>query len=260
ALIVGVPAGALLGQMLGWRSTFWAVALVSLSALAGVLVTVPGRADGGGPAPAVRQELRALRRAPVVLTLLVGALVNGGTFAVYTYLAPLLTGAGGLGPEAVPVGLALFGIGSLAGVTLAGRLADTHYRSLLLVGGTVVLLGWVALALPAGHGRAALVLVAMMGAAAFTVGSAVIARSLTLASGAPTLGGSATTAALNVGATAGPLVGGWSLSMSATGPAWAAAGLTALAAVPAVAASWSGGRRAGVRTPPADGRSTSTDA
>lgn len=234
ALVAGVPAGALLGQLAGWRATFWAVALATLPALAGVLAGVPARAGAGGPMPAVTRELAALRRLPVVATLLVAALVNGGTFAVYTYVAPLLTGAGGAGPRAVPVALALFGAGAFAGVTAAARFADARYRALLVGGGTAVAVGWVALAVSAGSGWVAVVLLAVLGGLAFAVGTAVIGRSLALMPDAPTMGGSLTTAALNVGATGGPLLGGASLSLSHAGPAWVAAGLVVLAAVPAV--------------------------
>lgn len=236
ALIAGVPAGALLGQLFGWRSTFWTVAAVTVPALLGVLLTVPPRTGADGALPAVRRELAVLRRLPVVLTLLVAALFNGGTFAVYTYVAPLVVDGGGLGAEAVPVALALFGIGSFLGVTAAARYADAHYRTLLFGVGSAVLAGWVLLALFAGFGWIAVALIGVLGGLAFAVGTAVIGRSLALAQDASTLGGSFTTAALNVGATGGPLLGGASLAFAPTGPAWVAAALVALAVLTGVAA------------------------
>ncbi|MER7164416.1 MFS transporter, partial [Streptomyces lydicus] len=45
ACIAGVPAGAYLGEVWGWRAAFWAVALVSLPAVAAIVWAVP--ADGG---------------------------------------------------------------------------------------------------------------------------------------------------------------------------------------------------------------------
>ena len=57
ACVVGVPAGALLGDVLGWRSAFWAVALISLPALAAVLRSVPDQI--GTPArPSARAGTR----------------------------------------------------------------------------------------------------------------------------------------------------------------------------------------------------------
>lgn len=135
----------------------------------------------------------------------------------------------------MPVALAGFGVGAFLGVSLAARAADTHYRTLVAGGGVALLVGWVALALLAGRGPVAtlLALVAVMGMVAFAVGSAVIARSLSLAADAPTMGGSFTTAALNVGATLGPVLGGAGLAAGPSAPPWTAAVLVALAAAPA---------------------------
>ena len=234
ALIVGVPAGALLGQLFGWRSTFWTVAVVTFLALVGVLLQVPAHLGSGGAMASVARELTALRRHPVALTLLVAALFNGGTFAVYTYIMPLITGSGRVGAEAVPIALALFGVGAFVGVSTAARYADAHYRTLVCGVGAGVLAGWAVLGLLASYGWVGVVLVGLMGGLAFTVGTAVIGRSLALTPDAATMGGSFTTAALNVGATGGPLLAGWSLTVSPSGPAWVAAALVARAAVPAL--------------------------
>ncbi|MFJ7191509.1 MFS transporter [Streptomyces bacillaris] len=56
ACVVGVPAGAVLGERWGWRAAFWAVAVVSLPALWAITRSVPGGRDrgqgrGGGTAP-----------------------------------------------------------------------------------------------------------------------------------------------------------------------------------------------------------------
>lgn len=40
ACVAGVPGGALLGQYWGWRSAFWAVALVSVPAVVAILRSV----------------------------------------------------------------------------------------------------------------------------------------------------------------------------------------------------------------------------
>lgn len=163
ACVAGVPAGALLGQLWGWRSAFWAVALMSLPAVLGILRSVPadgaGQSDDAGPGPGTRGELRALRSPRLVVTLLLGALVNGATFCAFTYLAPLVTDVTGVGAGWVPAVLAVFGLGSFVGVGLGGRLADTRPVPLLVGGGAALLLGWTVLALTAGNPVAAVVLV-----------------------------------------------------------------------------------------------------
>lgn len=249
ACVAGVPAGALLGQVLGWRATFWAVALVSLPAIAGVLLGVPRTAPPAADR-SLRGELRVLRRPRPASTLVVGALVNGATFGTFTYLALVLTGVSGLAPGWVPAGLALFGLGSFAGVTIAGRLADRVPGRVVTVGGALLVAGWVLLAVGAGVPAVALVLVAVLGTLSFAVGATVIARALVESADAPTLGGSYATASFNVGAVLGPAAGGVVLDATGSplGPVWVSAALAAAGLITALSVGTGGRTRRGART------------
>jgi DHA1 family chloramphenicol resistance protein-like MFS transporter len=229
ACVAGVPAGALLGQAWGWRAAFWAVAAVSVPALVALVRSVPA---GAGPAPAgLRGEVSAIVGWRVGATLLLGALVNGATFCAFTYLAPVVTGVAGLAEGWVPAVLALFGLGSFAGVTLGGRAADTRPRTVLLIGVPVLLLGWVVLALAAASPLALVVLVLVQGTMSFGVGSLLIAQVLYRAPAAPTLAGACATAAFNVGAAVGPWLGGTGIDagLGARSPLWVAAALVGVA-------------------------------
>ncbi|MFB8381769.1 Cmx/CmrA family chloramphenicol efflux MFS transporter [Streptomyces rubiginosohelvolus] len=214
ACVVGVPAGAVLGERWGWRSAFWAVAIVSLPAFLAVLRSIPGGrggTDAGADPVSVRDELRVLtgpRLRPVLLTM---ALVQGATFCTFSYLEPLLTRESGLGAGWVPVALALFGAGAFAGVTVAGRYADAHPVAVVATGMGALTVGWSALALTAGSPVLALALVPLLGLLAFGTGTALITRVLSLAPGAPTLAGASSTTAFNLGATVGPWAGGLAL-------------------------------------------------
>ncbi|MFH8532738.1 Cmx/CmrA family chloramphenicol efflux MFS transporter [Streptomyces tendae] len=233
ATVAGVPGGALLGTLLGWRATFWAVALLCLPAALGVLAGIPaGRVRGavaGGPSLSV--ELAQLRTARLLLVMLLGALVNASTFAGFTFLAPVVTDTAGLGELWVSVALVLFGAGSFVGVTVAGRLSDRRPAAVLAVGGPLLLVGWPALAVLADRPVALLTVVFVQGALSFALGSTLIARVLHEAAGAPTMAGSYATAALNVGAVVGPLVAASTLGTASgdLGPLWASGFLVALA-------------------------------
>ncbi|MER5550799.1 Cmx/CmrA family chloramphenicol efflux MFS transporter [Streptomyces sp. NPDC002793] len=231
ACVVGVPAGAALGELWGWRSAFWAVALVSVPAVVALLVAVPGGRPDDAPQVSAESELRALARPRLLLTLLVMALVQGATFCTFSYLEPLVTRVTGFGAGWVPVVLALFGVGSFAGVTLAGRLADARPGALIGIGMSALAAGWAALALTAAHPVAALVLVLLQGALAFGTGTTLITRVFHLAPDAPTMAGSFATAAFNVGAAAGPWLGGLALGagLGFRSPVWVSALLMCLA-------------------------------
>ncbi|MFG2848573.1 MFS transporter [Kitasatospora sp. NPDC048296] len=168
------------------------------------------------PGPTHRTRPAASPR--LLRAMLLAALVNGGTFGGFTFLAPVVTGTAGLGGLWVPVALVLFGAGSFVGVTVAGRLADRRPGLLLAVAGPLLLLGWPALAVLADRPAALLPLVFLLGALSFAVGGTLITRVLYEAAGAPTMAGAYATAALNLGATMGPLLAATTLGTAAGGP------------------------------------------
>lgn len=51
ATVAGVPAGALLGSLGGWRMTFWAIVVLCAPALYGVVRGVPGGTEQDPPPP-----------------------------------------------------------------------------------------------------------------------------------------------------------------------------------------------------------------
>ena len=121
ANIVGVPVTTWVGQNFGWQ---WPYALVGLIALATVAATwawVPRQPAQGDAS--MRAELRSLKRLQVWLALLIGTVGFGGMFATYSYIAPTMTELTGYSPAAVPLILAIYGIGMTTGAFLSGRVA-----------------------------------------------------------------------------------------------------------------------------------------
>ncbi|MEW1627645.1 Cmx/CmrA family chloramphenicol efflux MFS transporter [Streptomyces sp. NPDC089173] len=250
ACVVGVPAGAVLGERWGWRAAFWAVAVVSLPAFLAIARCVPsGR---GSEAVPVRDELRLLTGPRLRPTLLTMALVQGATFCAFSYLEPLLTRATGLTAAYVPVALALFGAGAFLGVTVAGRYADRRPTAFIAYGMAALALGWSTLALTAGRPVAVLVLIPLLGLLAFGTGTALITRVLGLAPEASALAGAFGTSAFNLGAAVGPWAGGLALEagFGYRAPVWVSAALMVLALL-TVAARWR--RRTQVRAGTAAG-------
>ena len=240
ATVAGVPAGALLGTALGWQSTFWAIAFLCVPAAIGIAAGFTTRTDSSSredpSSTSLRVELAQLASPRLVLTMLLAALVNAGTFATLTFLAPIVTETASLSQWWVSVALVLFGVGSFIGVTVAGRLSDARPRIVIVGGGSVLVLGWLALAIFATNPVALLGLVFAQGVLGFAVGSTLITRVLYAAAGAPTMAGSYATAALNVGAAVGPVLAAAALSVTpgALGPVWVAVFATATALLLAV--------------------------
>jgi MFS transporter, DHA1 family, inner membrane transport protein len=134
ANIVGVPLGTLLGQEVGWRWPYVAVALIGLATFAATVAWVPR--DAPSMHATVARELSALRLLQVWLALLIGAVGFGGMFAAYTYITPTLTNLAGFSERAVTVLLAVYGVGMTVGMMFGGRLADKALAR-TLVGGLV---------------------------------------------------------------------------------------------------------------------------
>lgn len=198
----------------------------------------PSPQNPPGPAPNLGTELAQLLRPQLAGTMLLAALVNGGTFAAFTFIAPIVTVTAGVPEGAVPLVLVLFGLGSFSGITIAGRFSDRRPLLILIVGGPLLLAGWIALNALAEHPAALLALVFAQGFLSFAVGSTLITRVLYAATGAPRMGGSYATMALNVGAALGPVLGGITLSAGSgqLSPVWVAMLLVALALLIALAA------------------------
>jgi DHA1 family chloramphenicol resistance protein-like MFS transporter len=257
ACVAGVPGGAVLGGLWGWRSAFWAVSLLCLPALVAVLTSVPKDRSGAAP-PSARGELRVLRRPRLLVVLLLGALVNGATFCSFTFLSPVLTDVAGIDAGWVPAMLALFGAGSFLGVRLAARWSDTRPGPVVVGGGTVLAIGWVAFALASDNVVATVVLVPLLGTLAFAVGSTLIARVLYAGSDAPNLAGSFATASLNIGAAAGPWIGGITImaGLGLSAPLWVSAALVAAAlAIAALVRVTDAAMRSATSSPPSGPRS-----
>ncbi|MFZ3559016.1 Cmx/CmrA family chloramphenicol efflux MFS transporter [Streptomyces sp. BH055] len=230
ANVLGVPAGAFLGDGLGWRAAFWAVGVASAIALVGIVTLVP-RIPLPAERPRLKRELSIYADRQVWLSIAVTALAAGGVFCAFSYLSPLLTDVAGLPESWVPAVLALFGIGALAGTTLGGRIADAHLFGVLLTGITASTVFLAALAVLGHFAVAAVALSFLLGFSAFYTAPALNARMFNVAGAAPTLAGATTTAAFNLGNTGGPWLGGTVIDADLGYPAtaWAGGAMTVVA-------------------------------
>src|SRR6478736_5993761 len=136
ANVVGVPLGTYLGQQAGWRTAFMIVAGIFAAATVFIAIFVPAHA--GDPVRTIREELKVFRVGQVWLTLGIGAIGFGGFFAVYSYVAPMITEVSGSAAWVVPIILALMGIGMTIGNLAGGYLADLDLRR-TMIGGLIAL-------------------------------------------------------------------------------------------------------------------------
>jgi predicted MFS family arabinose efflux permease len=133
ALSLGVPAGTLVGQALGWRVAFWAMTIVALVVLAWLNLTVP---DFPGEPRQRRSPVgRTLRVPGVAAVLFVVLTVVLAHSILYTYIATFLDGLG-MG-DSVALVLFVFGTASVASILVVGTHIHRRLR-LLTIAGTFV--------------------------------------------------------------------------------------------------------------------------
>ncbi|MCW2692444.1 MAG: transporter [Mycobacterium sp.] len=227
ANIAGVPLSTLLGQHLGWRSTYATVAVIGVLALAAVARLVPRLAALAGAGP--RQELGALRRPQVWLTLLVGAVGFGGFFAVYSYISPTLQTLAGYPAAGVPVVLALFGVGMTLGTLVGGRLADWSLPKSIWIGLGCVTTTLLTFPLAAHQPVPAALWVFLLGGSGSLMLPGLQTRLIDVAGHAQSLGAALNHSALNCANALGAFLGGLVLEagFGYTSPAVVGAGLGA---------------------------------
>lgn len=126
ANVLGVPAGAWIGQEFGWRATSVACGLFGLVAAVAVMAFVPN-VQMDKPKD-VLSEFRTLGRPPVLRALLSTLIGFGGIFTALTYIAPILTEVSGFDSTAVPMMMLIFGIGMTVGNPLGGKLTDRSLK------------------------------------------------------------------------------------------------------------------------------------
>ncbi|MFF3313077.1 MFS transporter [Streptomyces sp. NPDC002952] len=149
ALSLGVPAGTLVGQQVGWQAAFAAVSVLTLAVIAWIVRSVPAIARPGIE-NATKATTRQTMKVPGVaaIMIVVGTFVLGHTI-IYAYIAPYLQHAG-LGSSTDAVLLA-FGIACLGSIWYVGRRIDQYLRVLALTGAALFTLSTAAFTVTTAH-------------------------------------------------------------------------------------------------------------
>ncbi|MFF1453390.1 MFS transporter [Streptomyces sp. NPDC058274] len=205
ATVLGIPAGAALAQLGDWRTPFAVISGVAALATWGVHKAT-AHLDIGTPEPDARQEVSALLNIDVGLTVGATALFSAAMFTIITYFEPSAVAAG-YSAKAVPVLLVAYGVASIVGNVIGGRLAGRGRVPALLAAAAFIAgcasfqpLQRDTLTFPIGA-----VLFAL---ATFSLIPVLQSDVLELAAAAPSLSLSATMSAFGVGAALGSFAGG----------------------------------------------------
>lgn len=227
ANVVGVPLATWAGETLGWRASFWGIAMVGVMVMAALALTLPKAA-----APAAGDmlaELRVLGRRRVLSALALTVIGSSAMFTVFTYITPILREQTGASLGFITAMLVLYGLGLTVGNWIGGKFADRSVDRTLIVtlaGLSLVLLTF-AVAMPLASVSA--VLIFLWGIASFALVPPLQVRVMDAAREAPNLASAVNIGAFNLGNAIGAALGGAVIAGGLGYPAVALAGAGASA-------------------------------
>ncbi|SFR99806.1 MFS transporter, DHA1 family, arabinose polymer transporter [Microbacterium sp. cf046] len=226
ANVVGVPLGTFLGQQVGWRAAFMVVTAIFATATVCIAFFVPPHP--GEPGRTLRAELGVFRIGQVWLALGIGAIGFGGFFAVYSYVAPLVTDVAGSPAWVVPIVLVLMGIGMTIGNLVGGHLADVNLGRTLVGGLGALAAVLVLLALTAQWIFALGFFVLATGFVSSMLSPTIQTRLMDVAEDNQSIAAALNHSALNVGNALGAFLGGVAIAfgLGFVGSVWVGVGLT----------------------------------
>lgn len=238
ATILGVPLGTYIGQVFGWRMSFAVVAVLALIALLVSLVAVE-KVPRSKHSPSLRDVVSLIANPRIITALLMTVLGFGGTFALFTYISPILEEVSGYESSSISWLLLIYGIAVAIGNIIGGKLANGHpvkaLRFVFLFQGIALLLQiWL---LP--NKTLTIFSLVLIGLFAFMMSPGVQAYILMLAEklvpSAKDVASALNISAFNIGIAAGSALGGLAVDhMNIMDTAWIGSIMTGLAFLLAV--------------------------
>ncbi len=240
ASVLGIPAGSLLGEALGWRATYM---LMAGLAAAGAIVVWAVLPAGLRVTPLKFASWAEVLGNPRLLAVLgVTMFAMSGQFVLFTYISPILSGAYGLGGGAIAAVFLAVGAAGVLGNVIASRFGARFgvERSILValasVGAGLVLIwaGWGQLAVFVAGG-------CLWGMGGFAANSLQQSRLVTMAPALASATVALNTSFVYLGQSLGSATGAQLISDGA-GRALAAAGIVFVAAAIGLSAAAGKGR------------------
>ncbi|MYN15581.1 MFS transporter [Rugamonas sp. FT107W] len=233
--VAGVPAGAMIGELVGWRMAFFAAGSLSVLVLAAQVWLMPSLPTAQALTFAQLPALLRVQKAR--LGMLATLLVFIGQFAAYTYVTPFLSQTAGLSAKAISALLLIYGAAGFVGNLIGGWAVAKSVKNSLIATGVIMGLSAAAMPLFGTGAVGATVLIVIWGLAFGMMPISVQTWMFKAAPHAMESGGAVFVATAQISLASGALVGGVSVDHLGVSSAMVVGGLFGLA-MAAVIAAW----------------------
>lgn len=157
AIVVGIPLGSLLENLLDWRTTFLIWAGLSGLVLLAVAALVPSLPSQNA-VPVKEVLLLPFQNPRLRAVMVIVVLFVLGHFGAFTFIRPYLESNPSVLPEAITGLLVMYGVGGATGNFVAGHTVSRSLRGSFVAGG-VALVAALVLLLAIGRGEVSLLIV-----------------------------------------------------------------------------------------------------
>ncbi|KVN32265.1 MFS transporter [Burkholderia pyrrocinia] len=242
ATLFGIPLGTVAANAIGWRGSFWGLAVLSLAMAISLALFMPTLAR---PAKMrIATQLSILTNGRFIANVALSVVVFTAMFTAYTYLADLLERVAHVPPALVGWWLMGFGAIGLAGNWLGGHFVDRNPAGATAVFALLLGIGMAASVPFAGSLAWLCAALAVWGIAYTALYPVCQVRVMKAASHAQALAGTLNVSAANAGIGLGAIIGGYTIERSTLGNiGYVAAAVALLATLIAVAIGRAGNPR-----------------
>ncbi|OWG13003.1 sugar transporter [Delftia sp. K82] len=227
AMVLGIPLGRIVGEWLGWRTTFLAVggvAAIVMVALARLLPRLPS--ENAGNLASVPMLLRRPALLSIYILLVV---VITGQFTAYSYIEPFVQDIAGFEGKVTTAVLLLYGGMGIVGSVMFSWWGLRHPRGFLLAAIGVLSASLLMLVPASGHEASLYLMSSVWGVAMICFALAMQSQVLKLAADATDVGMSMFSGIFNIGIGGGALLGSQvSMHAGMQNIGWIGGGLVAL--------------------------------
>ena len=205
AMVLGLPLGRIIGQYLGWRTTFLVIgilATITLICVLKLLPKLPSEHSGS------LKSIPILARRPALLCLYaLTVIVVTAHYTAYSYIEPFIQTVASMSQGFATMLLLILGAAGIIGSVLFSMLGNKHPTA-LIIGAIVLLALSLLLLLPAAASPLWIALLCVVwGVAIMTIGLGMQVKVLAMAPDATDVAMSLYSGIFNIGIGAGALLG-----------------------------------------------------